>query len=888
MIQISNISKTYNPKKGRSVEALKNIELTIDAKGMVFLLGKSGSGKSTLLNIIGGLDGYDQGDVKIFGKSTKYFSEQLFDDYRNTFIGFIFQEYNLIETYSVYKNIALALELQGKKVSKDDVLQVLKQVELEEEIDRMPHELSGGQKQRVSIARALIKNPDIILADEPTGSLDSDTSKQIFELLKNLSQDKLILIVSHDREYANTYGNRVIELSDGKVISDSNPIETESSKDGNHLNMIKAKLPFIDALKLALTSIKIKPTRLVFTILLSLFAFTLFGLVDTVASYDNTETIVRSSHKNGDTQIPLVKQIYDPLNMRYADANNSIEDLSTLKQNYPDRKFFPVIDKFKAIQGTVFNSPAGSDEYYGNHFGGYLEISEDFIDTFDFDLIGELPKNDMEVVIPYYIYEYFEAFEYRENGLKVLIDRPEDLLGRKLSSDEDFVIVGVLDTKFDSTKFQPLHDTSGDRYHTYRQLINASKKIKEGSVHTYLYVNTGYYENNIYRDTITDFYFNYIDIIKTTDLTDYKQMNEGSTVAEPNWFRVITALPEDSMLKEATKTMINDDEILIGYDSITEWYFFENTHYEDYIYDKTIELITEFAQENFNEIKADFEHMMGEYPEKTFQDYVTYIYNQDEYNKFQPEYTKNYFENVANRTYINEFLLDELDLLGLRLQIEDSRYTGFKFAGFYEGNDILVTQAGLNNLIEEGSYYDFKQVVISMSKNVDKDIAMMKSIEKEDVKFHFDNDIAYVLIYANNTLTFYSWFALGASFIFAIFAALLFYNFMSTSINHKKKDIGILRAIGATKRDVYKIFFSEAAIIAMIIFIFSLVVDVIAVNAANNFISKIYFMHVALLNFGIRQILLLLLLGLFIAGLASGIPVYKFSKQKPIDVIKLI
>ena len=181
MIRIMNVSKTYKPKKGRTVAALKNIDLTIANKGMVFLLGKSGSGKSTLLNIIGGLDGYDQGDIEILGKSTKDFNEQTFNDYRNTFIGFIFQEYNLIETYSVYKNIVLALELQGKKGSREDVLQVLKQVELEDEIDRMPYELSGGQKQRVSIARALIKNPDIVLADEPTGSLDSDTAKQIFE-----------------------------------------------------------------------------------------------------------------------------------------------------------------------------------------------------------------------------------------------------------------------------------------------------------------------------------------------------------------------------------------------------------------------------------------------------------------------------------------------------------------------------------------------------------------------------------------------------------------------------------------------------------------------------------------------------------------------------------
>ena len=187
---------------------------------MVFLLGKSGSGKSTLLNLCGGLDTPDSGEIIIKGRSSKDFSQADFDSYRNTFVGFVFQEYNILNEFTVEDNIALALELQGKNKDKARVHEILEQVEMTNFAKRKPNTLSGGQKQRIAIARALVKNPEIIMADEPTGALDSNTGKQVFDTLKKLSQDKLVLVVSHDREFAEIYGDRIIELKDGHVISD--------------------------------------------------------------------------------------------------------------------------------------------------------------------------------------------------------------------------------------------------------------------------------------------------------------------------------------------------------------------------------------------------------------------------------------------------------------------------------------------------------------------------------------------------------------------------------------------------------------------------------------------------------------------------------------------
>ena len=220
MLEVRELVKIYATKGGESVRAVDGISLRFDETGMVFLLGKSGSGKSTLLNLCGGLDVPDEGEIIIKGRSSKDFTPADFDSYRNTYVGFVFQEYNILEEFTVEDNIALALELQGRGRDKARVEEILQQVDLAGYGKRRPNTLSGGQRQRVAIARALVKDPEIIMADEPTGALDSDTGKQVLETLKKLSENKLVLVVTHDRDFAETYGDRIIELKDGKVISD--------------------------------------------------------------------------------------------------------------------------------------------------------------------------------------------------------------------------------------------------------------------------------------------------------------------------------------------------------------------------------------------------------------------------------------------------------------------------------------------------------------------------------------------------------------------------------------------------------------------------------------------------------------------------------------------
>lgn len=218
MFSAIGLKKSYYPRRGPEVQALKGVSVGFGERGMVFILGKSGSGKSTLLHILGGLDYPDEGELVLDGRSTRDFAPKDFDDFRNESVGFVFQEYNLLPTFTVRDNLAVALELQGKTVDLHKIGAALKKVELSGMEERKPNELSGGQKQRVAIARALVSKPAIILADEPTGNLDSRTSDKVVDLLKMTSKKfhQTIVMITHNPEIAEK-ADRRIRIEDGKI-----------------------------------------------------------------------------------------------------------------------------------------------------------------------------------------------------------------------------------------------------------------------------------------------------------------------------------------------------------------------------------------------------------------------------------------------------------------------------------------------------------------------------------------------------------------------------------------------------------------------------------------------------------------------------------------------
>ncbi|MCD7821796.1 MAG: ABC transporter ATP-binding protein, partial [Clostridiales bacterium] len=247
-------------------DALKGVSISFRENEFVSILGQSGSGKTTMLNIIGGLDRYTSGDLIINGVSTKKYNDSDWDYYRNNSIGFVFQSYNLIPHQSVLANVELALTLAGvsKKERRQRAIDVLKKVGLGDHIHKKPNQMSGGQMQRVAIARALINNPDILLADEPTGALDSETSIQIMELLKEIAKDKLVIMVTHNPELAETYSTRIVKLRDGQITSDSNPY-TADEQPAVSQKRKKISMSFGTALSLSFNNLRTKKGRTLLT-----------------------------------------------------------------------------------------------------------------------------------------------------------------------------------------------------------------------------------------------------------------------------------------------------------------------------------------------------------------------------------------------------------------------------------------------------------------------------------------------------------------------------------------------------------------------------------------------------------------------------------------------
>ena len=268
MLQIRQLRKEY--KTGNLVQkALDGVSLNLRDNEFVAILGPSGSGKTTLLNIIGGLDRYDSGDVIINGISTKKYKDRDWDSYRNHTIGFVFQSYNLIPHQTVLANVELALTISGigKAERRERAVKALEEVGLGNQLHKKPNQMSGGQMQRVAIARALVNDPDILLADEPTGALDSDTSVQVMDLLREVAKDRLVVMVTHNPELAEQYATRIVKLRDGKIRSDSDPflVEEGTQAEPQHKNMGKSSMSFLTALSLSFNNLKTKKARTLLT-----------------------------------------------------------------------------------------------------------------------------------------------------------------------------------------------------------------------------------------------------------------------------------------------------------------------------------------------------------------------------------------------------------------------------------------------------------------------------------------------------------------------------------------------------------------------------------------------------------------------------------------------
>ena len=403
MLSLRKIRKSYITGDFKQ-DALKGISLDFRENEFVAILGPSGSGKTTLLNIIGGLDRYDGGDLVINGKSTENFKNKDWDAYRNNCIGFIFQSYNLISHISVLENVEMGMTLSGVNAKKrrKKALELLEKVGLKDHAHKKPNQLSGGQMQRVAIARALANNPNVILADEPTGALDSKTSIQIMELIKEIAKDKLVIMVTHNPDLAKEYATRIVEFKDGELVNDSNPIKNEDETDYK-LKIKKTKMSFLAALKLSFNNIKTKKGRTFITSFAS--SIGIIGIALILSLSNGFQLQIDKFEKDTLSQMPIV--IAPEVAVVDEEAQKEMMSSFTTDENsYSDEKFIhPLIsvDSITHINDISLDYVEYLEKVDPSYIGGlsYMRIAKlnsfvknnDIVEAFDSSKLFPLPES---------------------------------------------------------------------------------------------------------------------------------------------------------------------------------------------------------------------------------------------------------------------------------------------------------------------------------------------------------------------------------------------------------------------------------------------------------------------------------------------------------------
>ena len=926
MLKISKLTKIYRPSKGAPVTALDGVDLELPERGLIFLLGKSGSGKSTLLNLIGGLDSATSGDITVKGKSSGEFKSVDYDSYRNTYVGFIFQEFHILEEYSIEQNISLAVELQNKKSDPALVDEILAKVELDGYAKRKSNELSGGQKQRVAIARALIKNPDIILADEPTGALDSVTGSQIFDVLKSLSLEKLVIVVSHDRENAERYADRIIELKDGKVISDVSrsleklPAENAAAasqafrvlnsaiiqikkgyrinpsdmynlnqaldradsenapypefeeiasdnqsntrtfkstdyKEGkrygaNDYKTVRSRLPLKMSAMMGLSNLKLKKLRLAFTIFLTLIALIAFGFSDVLRSYDYLKTELKTAYDMNADIFTVKNADVNSVGLMFGGGSGYVitpEDLAYIEQKSGQKAVIP-----NSISLSMnYNYGNITQDVYPGQFS-FIEAGAAELNALGVSILpasglkkGRLPENYNEIVIPeivalrYLGQTFLEQYDLNaQNGNPLTnsykIERYDDLIGLEISSNinNDIVkykIVGIA-RSLDAKKLNTLLDTEligSMMLNSFQDSFYSCFIAKKG-----LSLSFGA-SNNFNTNDATGWYNTYLNI------RDADQRYGNS---------YIYYLYPQSALENSTP--LGDKEILLNYDAVFSLFY-------RYSYDYNLD---------HDLVVADFT--------------ANYITARKSLEFFKS--VTNYSDSSGSST-TQTTIIDNVYAAGI---IDD-----FKATDSYPHNlKIYFQESYYGEIIENYYPLSYEKVYIRLSGNLKEDSALVNKLSERTFELDYQDytiKLALTLFSVNNGATslisslsnILGKVLLVVSIVFMVFSALLLMNFISFSVANKKKQIGILRAIGARSFDVFKIFFTESLTVAAL----NLILACIAVGIGCAVMNAAITLN--LLNFGIRQIALLTAIVTIITFIATFIPVYRFALKKPIDAI---
>jgi ABC-type lipoprotein export system ATPase subunit len=869
-----------------NVLAIDDISFTLPKSGMIFFVGKSGCGKSTLLNLMGGIDQPTYGSITINSKEISALTRKDLDLYRLRNVGFVFQDLNLIETLSIKDNIAISLELNGIHCEIEKINDVLRTVDLENYSSRMPSTLSGGQRQRVAIARALIKSPQIILADEPTGSLDSETSKQIFDLLKTLSKSNLVIIASHDLEFANTYGDRIIELKDGKIVKDTNPIFHDDQVENISFPTVvtKSSLPIRRALQLSTHYIKLKKFKLFLTLLLSLLTFILFGLFDSLGNYDVVNNTINSIYDYQNHHV-FVQKVYKQ-NENIEDTKPlpmSFDDLEYYQEKYPHLSIIPIMDSYHYYYtNTLFDIVEIDENQDLLEARGGVSITQNMLDLLGYDLTyGHLPVNENQVLISLHTFELYKTYGYKDqDSHRVDINNYADIDGLHLVNDQfDFEIVGIIDTHLDLSKFQKLW--SGIDLNTIERitLIYEYEGLIQGGLHAYLFMHENVIENHKIQYELS------YDISSSSTNTTMIFQSSSPMISE----FVLGKFAKMTTQQTSNQMIWIEEELdeLTGYQIVLPTSaILQNTQNAEEISTTMNESINQFALENYDEIQEAFE-------ENEVGTYASYIRFSTE-NLYHPGYTNEYFLYEAIKSWVSvhleSYLHGDILLSSLFTSSNDVEVVGFMddltTETYYQ---IYISDSLYVEIISKHHFHPLNGAVFILSGDVKEDRAFLTEVTSHDKSIYYVgiNPVLTTAKIYHRVLSDFSLNLLYIGMILVIISTLQLFNLVSSSISYKKKEIGILRSLGGRMSDMVKIFYSESLIIGFISGVLAILFNIIINLIVNQYLVNQYGTPVKILIFGYRQIIIIFLLLLATTTLSALFPVYFYAKKHPIETIRL-
>ena len=839
MLQLQHISKVYHTAN-QEFHALKDISIRFRENEFVSILGQSGSGKTTLLNIIGGLDQYTSGDLLIQGKSTKQFKDRDWDSYRNHTIGFVFQSYNLIGHQTALSNVEIAMTLSGvsKAERKKRAIEALERVGLKDHLYKKPSQMSGGQMQRIAIARALVNNPKVVLADEPTGALDSETSVQIMELLKDIAKERLVIMVTHNPELAKTYSTRIVQVLDGNILSDSNPCEpTEETKQVN-IQFTKTKMSFITALVLSFNNLLTKKGRT----LLTAFAGSIgiIGIALILALSNGVSDYVKKVQEDTLVSLPLTI---------------SEQNQSNLLATSPDLSDKPYKDNNELGVNTVLTNllkkQIGKNDLAS--FKKYLEENASQVEALTKDVRYQYnlqpyiyesdTSNGPKSILPSTLADEVETSNQTMKGYLHNIDYWSELSSdsNMLESQYD-VLEGRLPT--DKSEIVLIADENNEisdlLLYSLRvkdpSELNDAKKLDELGSQTYQYsdfigktfkavVNTNRFvkENNQWINKIDDKSY-----MKT-------QIENGLEL------KIVGVLRQ----KEGTRSSVNSPSGGVAYTSALIDYTSEQIQNSDIVKEQeanpTINVFTgkEFAKDPKPFNSADL----------TEEEKIQLAKMTPEQ---QAQYVQQYNDNLA-ATYE-----ENLAKLGV---IDKSKPAAIEFytSSFQQKQELK----------------DFINAYNTAKKDAGED----------DKVLAYSDDIQTIMSSITTMVGVITTVLVGFVAISLIVSSIMIAIITYISVLERTKEIGILRAMGASKKDIRRIFTAETAIEGFVSGVLGIAVTLLATFPINAIVAKMTNVgNVAQLP--IEVALILIGISIVLTMLAGLIPSRIAAKKDPVESLR--